>query len=82
MQFCCQVFDPRLCDSLIVLVTEFDCVGMSARFENNVILMIQTFVDVSGQAVEITKMRHGSYRAIKRVDRDTIRGIPDKELGV
>jgi hypothetical protein len=36
MQFCCQVFDPRLCDSLIVLVTEFDCVGMSARFENNV----------------------------------------------
>jgi len=62
------------------VVTEFDRVGVSARFEHNEILLGQTLVDVGGQAVEITERRHGSHRAIWKERFEFVFGLQDGRL--
>ena len=64
MRLCCQIFDPRIRYSLVIVITELDRVGVSARFEHDVILLGQTLVDIGGQSIEMTERRHGSHRAI------------------
>jgi hypothetical protein len=39
-----QVFDARLHDLLVATIVELDGVGVSARFENDVIFLGQSFV--------------------------------------
>ena len=66
--------------SLVIVVAEFDRVGVSARFEHNEILLGQTLVDVGGQAVEITERRHGSHRAIWKERCEFVFGLQDSRL--
>ena len=44
-----QVFDARLHDLLVATIVELDGVGVSARFENDVIFLGQSFVHAGTQ---------------------------------
>ena len=72
--------DGRHKAALVIVVAEFDRVGVSARFEHNEILLGQTLVDVGGQAVEITERRHGSHRAIWKERFEFVFGLQDSRL--
>ena len=53
-----QVFDARLHDLLVATIVELDGVGVSARFENDVIFLGQSFVHAGRQTVEVAKWPH------------------------
>src|SRR5438094_2183533 len=60
----CEVFDSRFDDFFVITIADFDCVGVGARFEDDIVFLRQTFVHVSRQTIETTKGRHCSDDAV------------------
>jgi hypothetical protein len=51
-------------DLLVATIVELDGVGVSARFENDVIFLGQSFVHAGRQNVEVAKWPRRSLRAV------------------
>src|SRR5207253_6916392 len=60
-----EVCDLRLHNFFVIAIPEFDCIGVRARFENDVLFLCQALVHIRWHTIKIAQRRDRTDRAVR-----------------